>query len=71
MAGLSQDLLAKVAAAGATVRTDGRALFPRSMVEDVISDSAKKVTLPGCLPEHDIAIGWGRAHIGTGVPLRQ
>ena len=71
MAGLSQDLLVKVVAAGATVRTDGRVLFPRSMVEDVISDSAKKVTLPGFLPEHDIAIGCGRVHIGTGVPSRQ
>lgn len=66
MAGLSQDLLVKVVAAGATVRTDGRVLFPRSMVEDVISDSAKKVTLPGFLSEHDIEIGCGRVHIGTG-----
>ena len=51
---------------GAQVRTDGRVTFPRSLSEDMIANSCKRVELPGFDRNRGILVGGGRVHIGTG-----
>ncbi|WP_138933439.1 trimethylamine methyltransferase family protein [Roseovarius arcticus] len=67
--GLSQvtpSLQARAVAAGCDVDDAGRLLFPRGLVEDVIARTRRKFTLHGIDPKHDIEIGGGRVHAGTG-----
>ncbi len=67
--GLSQitpSLEARAIAAGCTVDSNGRLLFPRTLVEDVIARTRRKFTLHGIDPAHDIEIGGRRVHTGTG-----
>ncbi|WP_406651379.1 trimethylamine methyltransferase family protein (plasmid) [Aliisedimentitalea scapharcae] len=51
---------------GATERADGRLLFSRVLVEDMIAKSCKRVELPGFIRDRGIEVGGGRVHIGTG-----
>ncbi len=51
---------------GATERPDGRITFSRSLVEDMIAKSCKRVELPGFKRDRGIDVGGGRVHIGTG-----
>ena len=51
---------------GATVRDDGRLLFPRAMVEDALSRAPSSVSLPGFTEDRGITIGRRGVHIGTG-----
>ncbi|MFU1476183.1 trimethylamine methyltransferase family protein [Roseovarius sp. C7] len=67
--GLSQvtpSLEARAVAAGCEVDEDGRLRFPRALVEDMISRTRRKFTLHGIDAAHDIEIGGGRVHAGTG-----
>lgn len=51
---------------GATERADGRIIFSRTLVEDMIAKSCKRVELPGYVRDRGIEVGGGRVHIGTG-----
>ncbi|TDE37902.1 methyltransferase [Antarcticimicrobium sediminis] len=67
--GLSQitpSLEARAIEAGCWVDDTGRLRFPRALVEDVIARTRRKFTLHGIDPAHDIEIGGGRVHTGTG-----
>ncbi|MEQ8651156.1 MAG: trimethylamine methyltransferase family protein [Kiloniellales bacterium] len=66
MADTPKDLLALALAKGASLRGDGRLVFPRSLVEDAIGRAAKRVSLPGFKEDRGLTIGGGEVHIGTG-----
>ncbi len=51
---------------GGRLTDQGRLLFPRALVEDVIARTRRKFTLHGIDPVHDIEIGGQRVHTGTG-----
>ncbi len=51
---------------GATQRSDGRIVFPRSKIEKAIARAAHTVSLPGFVEDRGLEIGGGRVHIGTG-----
>ena len=52
-------------AAGCTLSSAGRLLFPRSLVEDTVAKAGRKFILPGQDPRHDLE-PWGkRAYFGT------
>ena len=51
---------------GATERHDGRILFSRTLSEDMIAKSCKRVELPGFIRDRGIEVGGGCVHIGTG-----
>ncbi|NVK29809.1 MAG: trimethylamine methyltransferase family protein [Gammaproteobacteria bacterium] len=51
--------------AGAVQDSNGRLLFPRSVVEDTLAIAARDITLFGQDPEHDIHPGGTRVHYGT------
>ena len=55
-----------VTAKGGTLTDDGRLLFPRGLVEDVIAAAPKKFVMPGFSEEHDMEVGGRRVHMGTG-----
>jgi trimethylamine--corrinoid protein Co-methyltransferase len=54
-----------VANAGGTVDENGRILFPRAMVEDVIAHAARNIVLPGQDPRHDMELSGERTYFGT------
>ncbi len=58
-------LTADLTAAGASL-TDGRLLFPTSLVEDAIASAAKRFTLHGRDPARSIEVGDDAVHFGTG-----
>jgi len=53
-------------ARGCQIDADGRLLFPRALVEDVIAGAARNFTLHGQTPENDIEIRDGHVHFATG-----
>lgn len=55
-----------VEAKGGSVTDEGRLLFPRGLVEDVIAAAPKKFVMPGFSDEHNMEIGGQRVHMGTG-----
>jgi trimethylamine--corrinoid protein Co-methyltransferase len=55
-----------VTAAGGWLDAEGRLHYPRSLVEDVISRAPRRFVLHGQDPDHDLEIGGGRVHMGTG-----
>ncbi len=52
--------------AGGTLTDNGRLLFPRTMVMDAIDNAAKKLTIYGFDPAHDLEVSGSRVHFGTG-----
>ena len=54
-----------VSNAGGSVDENGRILFPRAMVEDVIAHAARDIVLPGQDPRHDMEISGERTYFGT------
>ncbi len=52
--------------AGGRLSAHGRLLFPRALVEDVLARTRRGFVLPGQKPEHDLELGGGRVHFGTG-----
>jgi len=59
-------LSSRLLANGASQRSDGRLLFPRSYVEAVLKRASDKVHLPGFDESRGITVGTGNVHIGTG-----
>ena len=55
-----------VTAAGGWVDDEGRLHYPRTLVEDVIARAPRRFVLPGQDPVHDLELGGGRVHMGTG-----
>lgn len=66
LSGLPQDMLELAISKGAQSRADGRLLFSRTIVEDIIAGAAKQVNLPGFVEQQGIQVGGGYVHIGTG-----
>lgn len=66
VSGAPDDIRSLALQNGATARSDGRIVFSRSLVEEVIAKACKEVELPGFKPERGIKVGGGRVHIGTG-----
>lgn len=66
ISGATPDILALALENGAKQREDGRLVFPRAVVEDVIAKACKRVELPGYERDRGIEVGGGRVHIGTG-----
>ena len=53
-------------ASGAGLDDDGRLLFPKSLVEDVIAGAARDFVLHGQSPDHDLEVRDGHVHFATG-----
>ncbi len=51
--------------AGAVPGGDGRMRFPRALVLDTVAGAARRFTLHGQDPRHDLALQQGRVHFGT------
>ena len=51
--------------AGARLGEDGRMRFPRGLVLDTVAKAARRFTLHGQEPRHDLALQGGRIHFGT------
>jgi trimethylamine--corrinoid protein Co-methyltransferase len=54
-----------VTGAGGRVDDDGRLRFPRALVEDCIAKAAKRITVFGFNPQHDLDLSGERVHFGT------
>ena len=59
-------LVETATAKGARVTSQGRLIFPRGMVEDIIAGAAKSFVFHGRDPKHDFEIGGERVYFGTG-----
>lgn len=51
--------------AGCTLDNDGRLLFPKSLIEDVLSGAAREVHMYARDPQHDIRLGGKGVHYAT------
>lgn len=60
-----QEFVEVVVAAGGTVDSTGRLLFPRNLVENSIALAATKFTWWGLDPDQSIQVGGDRVHFGT------
>ena len=54
-----------VTGAGGQLTSDGRLLFPRSLVEDTVARAARDVVLHGQDPRHDLELSRNRVYFGT------
>ena len=66
ISGATPEVLALALQNGARQRKDGRLIFPRAVVDDMIAKACKRVELPGYKRDRGIEVGGGRVHIGTG-----
>ena len=67
--GLSQaipSMIELVSAKGGRLTEQGRLLFPRALVEDVIANTCKSFTLHGRAEGRDLQVSGDRVHVGTG-----
>lgn len=55
-----------VTQAGGWMCENDRLHYPRSLVEDIIDKAPKNFVMYGQDPKHDLEIGGGRVHMGTG-----
>ena len=55
-----------VTSQGGWLNDQGRLCYPRSLVEDIIAHAQRRFVMPGFSPEHDMEVGGGRVHTGTG-----
>ena len=55
----------KVVGAGGKLSSEGRLLFPRALIEDIIAGAAKDIMLHGQDPRHDLLLSDGRFYFGT------
>lgn len=58
--------VALVCAAGGSVSTTGRLLFPESLVRRCLAELPRAVVLHGQDPRHDLRLEGTRVHVGTG-----
>ena len=54
-----------ITAAGGELNADGRLLFPRALVEDMVARAARNITLHAQDPAHDMALSGKNVHFGT------
>lgn len=47
-------------------KSDGRLLFPRALVEEMLALTPKTITLCGQVPDNDLTVGGTETHPGTG-----
>jgi len=67
--GLSQaipSMIELVTASGGKLTEDGRLLFPRALIEDVIANARKAFVLHGRGEDHAMEVSGTRVHVGTG-----
>jgi trimethylamine--corrinoid protein Co-methyltransferase len=57
--------IAYMTAAGAIAGDDGRVRFPKALVEDVIANAARNITVHAQNPEHDLHLSGKKVHFGT------
>jgi trimethylamine---corrinoid protein Co-methyltransferase len=57
--------VAHLTRAGCTLGEDGRIRFPRALVEDVLAQANRSITLMGRDPRHDMDLSGTRVHYGT------
>ncbi|MGC6485039.1 MAG: trimethylamine methyltransferase family protein [Candidatus Puniceispirillales bacterium] len=57
--------IAYMTSIGAIAGDDGRVRFPRALVEDVIANAARNITLHGQTPQHDLHLSGKKVHYGT------
>lgn len=57
--------IAHMTRAGAQLGEDGRLRFPRALVEDMIAQANKEITLCARAPQHDLILSGSRVHFGT------
>ncbi|HIN17674.1 MAG TPA: hypothetical protein EYM68_07205, partial [Gammaproteobacteria bacterium] len=55
----------RVVGAGGKLSSEGRLLFPRALIEDIIAGAAKDIVLHGQDPRHDLLLSDGRFYFGT------
>ncbi|WP_288939553.1 trimethylamine methyltransferase family protein [uncultured Roseovarius sp.] len=65
LSGAPDSGIAHMTRAGATLGDDGRLRFPRALVEDVISNANKEITLFARDLRHDLLLAGPRVHFGT------
>ena len=56
---------ALVTGAGGSMTEEGRLLFPRSLVEDIVASAAREIVLPGQDPRYDMHLTGNRTYFGT------
>ena len=54
-----------VTAAGGRLSPEGRLLFPRALVEDVVANAARDIVLHGQDPRHDLELSGSKVYFGT------
>ena len=54
-----------VTEAGGSMTQDGRLLFPRALVEDIVASAARDIILPGQDPRYDMHLTGNRTYFGT------
>ena len=54
-----------VTEAGGSITEEGRLLFPRSLVEDIVASAARDIVLPGQDPRYDMHLTGNRTYFGT------
>lgn len=67
--GLSEappEVVQRVCAAGGRMDAQGRLLFPPELVEAMLADMARPLTLYGRAPGHDLDLGGALVHVGSG-----
>ena len=52
-------------AIGVELGDDGRLRYPRALVEDVLAQTPRQITLHGRTPQHDLDLSGTRVHYGT------
>ena len=62
----TQEATDLVLAAGGSLSSDGRLLFPRALVERVIDSLPGRITLCGRRPGTDLVLGGAAVHLGSG-----
>lgn len=59
-------LIEYITKAGGWMNEEGRLCYPRSLVEDVMAKALRSYVLPGQDSKHNLEVGGGRVHFGTG-----
>lgn len=54
-----------ITAAGGELNAEGRLLFPRALVDDMVAKAARNITLHAQEPAHDMALSGKNVHFGT------
>ena len=66
MAEAPEIVVERVTAAGGSLDADGRLRFSADLIERALQGMQKDFTLCGRSPEHDMHLGGGRVHVGSG-----